>query len=226
MIAVMKDSVTISSSRLLQYNDYKHEDFLDVDWIYDKLKDLKWEKIYGSSGKLLRHGCWYTNGGCTCPYAYSNQHHQANPFEDWMIEVAHKLDELLGVFNDNFIGSVNFSRYDNDQSSVYFHADDEELFQSSLGSATIVSMSFGASRYFSVKSNFQRDEDAKHIKLDHGDILTMEGRMQQFYQHAVLPSNKIKGAVALAAQEGPRFNATWRVIHKHLPKCPLKIEGN
>merc|ERR1712222_69243 len=53
------------------------------------------------------------------------------------------------------------------------------------------------------------------LRLQNGDICTMEVHMQRHYQHAVLKEQ---------AMEGVRINLTWRTIRNHHSGCPARSQ--
>ena len=191
-----------------------HKDIFDVELAETKIKEVSFENVFTRYGKIIRSSAWYTANPCCCPYEYAGQHWAARPFEPWMYEVAAKIRAMFG-FEDE-LGSINFNRYDDFSQSLDFHADNENLFQKTDGTANIVSLSFGATRKFAFKLNFESDDKATTVDLSSGDLLTMEGRMQLFYKHAVLPQDP--GADATGG--GARYNATFRFIANHHKRCP------
>jgi hypothetical protein len=98
--------------------------------------------------------------------------------------------------------------------SVGWHADDEPLFKGKVEDCRIISVSFGHCRTFELRSrDIETDDDARTkyiMRLSNGDVCTMEGLTQKYYQHRV-PKEKTTG---------PRINLTWRWVKKrpgHLP---------
>merc|ERR1712032_534123 len=51
--------------------------------------------------------------------------------------------------------------------------------------------------------------------MGNGDICTMEGHMQRYYQHAVLKEE---------GMEGVRINLTWRTVLNHQSGCPARSQ--
>lgn len=79
----------------------------------------------------------------------------------------------------------------------------------------ILSLSLGQERCFEMKApSIAEGEQKTHVKLDlrDGDLCTMEGLFQKYYQHAVLRENKKVAA---------RINITWRWVVEHAADCPL-----
>ena len=191
-----------------------HKDVFDLEFVERMIKEVNFSKVVNRYGKVIRSSAWYTADLCNCPYVYSGQHWDPCPFEPWMYETAAKIRSVFGF--EEKLDSINFNRYDDFTQSLGFHADNENLFHKTDGTANIVSLSFGASRRFAFKLNFEPDEEASTVYLSSGDLLTMEGRMQMFYMHAVLPEDPGTDVTG----GGPRFNATFRYIANHQRRCP------
>ena len=178
------------------------------------IKEVDFKNVFNQYGKIIRASAWYTANSCKCPYEYSGQYWEPQPFVPWMYEVAAKIRAMLGFSDD--LDSINFNRYDDFSQSLGFHADDENLFKKRDGTTNIVSLSFGAARNFAFKRSSEPDNKATTVELKSGDLLTMEGRMQLFYMHAVPPQD----AGTDVTGGGTRYNATFRFIARHQKRCP------
>ena len=102
---------------------------------------------------------------------------------------------------------VNLNRYAGWGSSIPWHSDDEPLFGDQGDPKVIVSMSLGSSVDFRVCSRGRRNAPSS-IRLDHGDLLVMDGLAQLEYEHST--SSEL---------QGPRVNLTYRWITQHTPTC-------
>ena len=102
---------------------------------------------------------------------------------------------------------VNLNRYAGWGSSIPWHSDDEPLFGDQGDPKVIVSMSLGSSVDFRVRSR-GRCNAPSSIRLDHGDLLVMDGLAQLEYEHST--SSELSG---------PRVNLTYRWISQHTPTC-------
>ena len=60
-----------------------------------------------------------------------------------------------------------------------WHADDETVLRTPSGNVTIVSISWGATRTFGVKKDYQVPKDALTVDMEHGRVLVMQGKTQQ-----------------------------------------------
>ena len=83
------------------------------------------------------------------------------------------------------------------------------LFGSPFEPKVIVSMSLGHSALFKLRSRAPENTHSQ-IRLDHGDLLVMDGLTQFEHEHST-------------ASEllGPRVNLTFRWITQHIKSCPL-----
>merc|ERR1711959_581220 len=104
--------------------------------------------------------------------------------------------------------------YEDGGAGVGRHADDESLFQGKFRDILIISLSFGVTRKFELRSNFpeEGEETVYQFRLGSGDLMTMEGMTQKHMQHRVPKEEHI---------QGPRVNLTWRWLVKHTPRCPV-----
>lgn len=110
--------------------------------------------------------------------------------------------------------------YDDGGMSVGWHSDDESLFQGKFRDINIISLSLGVTRNFELRRNWPeaREDNVARMRLQSGDIMTMEGMLQKHFQHRVPKEECV---------EAPRINLTWRWVVKHMPKCPqCRNRGN
>ena len=93
------------------------------------------------------------------------------------------LPVLLGL--DVSFDSFNANLYGHSSQDLYWHSDDEDMLRlSELQRDTFkVSVSFGASRMFSVRKEYTSQEVP--IELRDGDVLSMEGLFQDRFDHIV-----------------------------------------
>ena len=105
---------------------------------------------------------------------------------------------------------MNLNHYDGSRSCVRWHSDNEPLFGPQNLPELIVSLSLGNSVEFMVRRRASRNE-ASSIRLDHGDVLVMDGGLAQSeYLHCTMPG-----------LQGPRVNLTYRWVAQHTASCPL-----
>ena len=214
----MDDYETDSHIYKLDYNDYRKAGILDAAKIKMSLEGLQWKYNYADNEKVTRSSAWYTKAGCNCEYFYGCRPWPANDFQPWMEEFCTNLKTLLNL--DVVPNAMNFNKYESGDQSLGFHSDGEELFKDIHGKATIVSISFGASRLFEIKQMYSSKADWS-VMLNEGDILIMFGKTQLYYQHGV-PKHDF-ASVASSSAGHTRYNITCRFIHKHLKKCSAAV---
>ena len=180
--------------------------------------------------KVPRLVAWYTREpNCNCIYKYGTIACKANPFEWWLEEITYWVfDALSRIFPKKYgylkgrpPNSCNINLYRNGNDCAGWHCDDEALFETESGKITIISFSLGASRTFEIREIYEYDDyddysydyqydegkyQAQGITLDNGDVCTMDGFFQHYYQHRV-PSD--------LECDLPRINLTWRWIMQH-----------
>ncbi len=163
----------------------------------DLYSSVKWRQdtiqFFGKKMPLPRLTAWYGDEGKSYTYSGIEQHPEAwNPV---LKSIKSKIEEISEVtFN-----SVLINLYRDGKDSVSWHSDDEpELGENPI----IASVSFGASRRFSLKHKISKDHKID-IDLPNGSLLLMKGQMQHFWQHQIAKTSK---SVA------PRINLTFRVI--------------
>ena len=119
---------------------------------------------------------------------------------EWFRAITEQVVGICGI--KDMPNSCNANLYESGEDVVGWHADDEPLFKATEQDALIISLSLGATRTFAYRLNTQVHK-VDRLVLAHGDICTMEGLMQKYYQHAVLRNS---------ATDKPRINLTWRWI--------------
>ena len=104
---------------------------------------------------------------------------------------------------------VNLNRYSGPSSFIRWHSDNEPLFGPQNLPKLIVSLSLGNSVEFMVRRRASRNVPSS-IRLDHGDVLVMDGPAQSEYEHCTA-----------SGLQGPRVNLTFRWVAQHIASCPL-----
>jgi len=187
-------------------------------WFVEAFNNIDWTRPLSRGMPLPRHIAWFTTKGCECIYSYGSgalSRVRCPPlhFIPIIEEMRREVCKILNIPPGQEPDSVNVNLYENGQDCVGWHADDERLFQNDLGDISVVSFSLGAPREF----QFRRKEKYPYIPtrtiLHPGDLLTMEGRFQSFYEHRIPVSNEVP--------VGPRINFTWRWLTSHHHQCPM-----
>ena len=182
---------------------------LNLAFFFSDLHGLPWEDIT-HKGVVSRSSCWLVQPGCCCPYKYGGKSWKPASWPKWIEQTARALEHKLKL-PFSFLNSCNCNKYAGPKEALGYHSDDEPMFRQSEfeRDVYIVSVSFGQSRAFSIRRKY--GETLGPIELVDGSILTMHGRMQDDYQHAVLPSSSDTCTI--------RFNLTFRAVLRHVKKC-------
>ena len=148
--------------------------------------------VFGKQHMIPREQVWFADAGCD--YLYSGLMIHAAPWPHYLLRLRAQLEQS---FDQPFNG-VLVNHYRDGLDRMGWHSDDEpEMVPNSL----VISISIGATRDFDIRHK-QRAERHR-ITLRSGDMLVMQPRMQQLWQHS-LPQRK-----RLAE---PRLNYTFRQL--------------
>ena len=183
------------------------------EWL-NAIKDgTDWQQPSG----MPRRTAWLTREGCQCPYSYSKSFTiDAAFFTTWMHVIFEEIMPMCGIHEaEQWPNSCNVNLYEGPRSSVDWHRDSESMFQGSSSSIRIISLSLGGARTFLLKD--RRSSQITSVKLFAGDLLVMDGRMQQHYLHKVPKASKDN-------QQEDRINLTWRWVVGHHDGCPRHHE--
>ena len=104
---------------------------------------------------------------------------------------------------------MNLNQYASPGSFIRWHSDNEPLFGPQNSPKLIVSLSLGNSVEFMVRGRVP-GKVLSSIRLDHGDILVMDGLAQSEYAHRTA-----------SELQGPRVNLPYRWVAQHTASCPL-----
>ena len=150
---------------------------------------------------------WFVKKPCSCSYSYSRHNVKCRPFVPILQTLVDIVERIL--YEKGF-NAININNYTNEKSALGYHSDGESLFQAKIRDSCIVSISFGATRRFAIR-NLQCGAE-KITPLQHGDICTMEGLFQKFYEHSILRESCCTGRW---------FNLTLRKIVQHQTSCSM-----
>ncbi|BAY67156.1 2OG-Fe(II) oxygenase (plasmid) [Calothrix brevissima NIES-22] len=170
------------SNRIIQ------ELFREINWGQDKIK------FYGKEMNLPRLTAWYGDSGKY--YTYSNITMNPIPWTPMLLYIKNKIETVAEVvFN-----SVLLNFYRNGKDSISWHSDDEP----ELGKEPIIySVSFGGERKFQLRHKYKNNLEKIELKLNHGSLLIMQGKTQEYWQHQIPKTSKLVM---------PRVNLTFRII--------------
>ena len=176
------------------------------------LSDVSWKLV----GRTPRWTQWLTRSGCSCPYTYGGDVVLPQEFPAWVVDVMREVMPKCGLTVEaQWPDSCNVNWYDGGLQGCGWHRDDEALFQGLHQGCLIISVSFGASRTFQVRRF--GDSKRSRVRLGAGDVCTMEGMMQKYYEH---------GAPLEANVSGARLNLTFRWVKRHTRGCACCALGS
>uniref|UniRef100_A0A7S1WBP9 Fe2OG dioxygenase domain-containing protein n=1 Tax=Alexandrium catenella TaxID=2925 RepID=A0A7S1WBP9_ALECA len=179
------------------------------------LEGTSWLQPKGRWGPLPLRTAWMAQAPCVCTYGYGGAQVLPVPYPEWMHALMARCMPLCGLPEEaTWPDSCNLNLYKDGQHSVGWHADNEALFQGKARDCRIISLSLGETRQFEIKckgGGFQK------LRLNDGDLCTMEGLTQKHYQHRV-PKD-------FARKVGERINLTWRWVVEHAAGCSLSAAG-
>ena len=173
-------------------------------------KEINWRKSTWENGDLPRKTAWFVESGCSCSYKYSGVVSKPTTFPEWLLEITKSVMKEIGWPKKfkTLPNSCNVNWYEDGKSHVGWHRDDENIFRDKDG-CSIVSLSLGATRTFQIRHRWKKDILIEK-KLHSGDILTMEGKFQDYLVHRVPVERTVKDS---------RINFTWRWIKNHEQTC-------
>ena len=104
---------------------------------------------------------------------------------------------------------MNLNQYAGSGTFFRWHGDNEPLLGPQNFPKLIVSLSLGNSVEFMVRRRAPGKVPSS-IRLDHGDVLVLDGLAQSEYEHCVA-----------SGLQGSRVNLTYRWVAQHTASCPL-----
>ena len=174
-----------------------------ADWMAPREADLAFEALRGSLAWEERH--IFARGkpvlqprlvawAGALPYRYSGQVLEPRGSPAALDALWRRVESAVTEPFDHVVGNL----YRDGRDHVAFHADNEPV----LGKDPLIaSVSLGAERLFVLRPKWTRR--TWKLRLAHGSLLVMGGRMQHSWRHAV---PKTGGEV------GPRLNLTFRQL--------------
>ena len=105
---------------------------------------------------------------------------------------------------------VNLNPFAGPRSCIRWHSDNEPVFGPQNLPKLIVSLSLGNSVEFMVRRR-ARGEVPSSIRLDHGDILVMDGLAQSENERRTV-----------SGLQGPKVSLAYRWVTQHIAPCPLE----
>ncbi|WP_438862931.1 alpha-ketoglutarate-dependent dioxygenase AlkB family protein [Neptunicella sp.] len=179
-----------------QANNYLHLLMTQLNWRQDHIK------MYGVEHNIPRLQVWH--GDPDCSYQYSGVALTPQPW----CEPLQQIKQLCEQQTRHRFNSVLCNLYRNGHDSVGMHADDE----AELGAQPVIaSVSLGQTRTLIFKHKLTRQ--TYKLELQHGSLLVMQGRTQQYWLHGINKSPSVTK---------PRVNLTFREVKKgyNWPQIP------
>ena len=159
---------------------------------------------------------WVTPGhDCLCSYKYGHgaavRPQTNNAIWDGVIGLWSRVAPFLSPWSGkkDVPTGVNLNQYAGSGSFIRWLSDNELLFGPQNLPKLIVSLSLGNSVEYMVRRRASRNVPSS-IRLDHGDVLVMDGLAQSEYEHCTA-----------SELQGPRVNFTYRWVAQHTASCPL-----
>ena len=181
--------------------------------------------LLDAAGDWERKGSYRTawavpcNSSCSCSYAYGHGPaigpHTGERCWPLLAGVWRAIAPLMKPWcaEGDLPTAANLNLYRGWKSCVGWHCDDELLFGKCGDAKLIVSVSLGNFALFRWRRQSCSSEGSS-CRLDHGDILVMDGQCQDEFLHRTSPG-----------REQDRINITFRWVKQHVPSCPLFKAG-
>jgi len=152
--------------------------------------------LFNQAIPIPRLTAWYGDAGKS--YTYSGIEMQPEAWTETLLAIKAAVETVIPArFN-----SVLLNLYRDGQDGVGWHSDAEPV----LGRNPIIaSVSFGATRRFSLKHKRRKDLKPVHLHLSHGSLVLMQGPTQHHWVHQVPKTTK---------SIEPRINLTFRIIYE------------
>ena len=137
--------------------------------------------IYNQIKHQRRDVGFYSNE--SIGYRYSGQLMESRKLT---LELEVLLERVNDEFEENYNGIlINYYADGNDYISA--HSDDETC----LGNSGVISISIGATRTFRIRD--KKDKSiVKDVKVEHGDIVWMEGDFQKEFTHEIPVEKRVR----------------------------------
>ena len=182
--------------------------------------------LLDTTGDWVRKGSYRTawavpcNSSCSCSYAYGHGPaigpHTGERCWPLLAGVWRAIAPLMKPWcaEGNLPTAANLNFYRGWNSCVGWHCDDEPLFGKCGDAKLIVSVSLGSFALFRWRRQSCSSDEGGSCRLDHGDILVMDGQCQDEFLHRTSPG-----------RDQERINITFRWVKQHVSSCPLFKAG-
>jgi len=183
----------------------------ESDRIFEQLETITFNSdkeseviIYGKKVKVPRKQVAFGDEGVSYKFAHSTV--SAKPWPQFLLSIRDEMEKYL--IDHNIIPNLNkrlnyvlVNYYSDGNDYIGFHSDDEEDLIKINDETIVVSLSFGVTREFLFSHKYQC---LKHkLYLDHGDLLIMRGKTQQYWKHSLPKRPRVNLS---------RYNLTFRFM--------------
>lgn len=167
-------------------NEFSLQLFRKIPWESDKIK------LFGKEIITKRKVAWF--GSKPFKYTYSKNTKTALPWTKELLQIKELIENKTGEeFN-----SCLLNLYHDGSEAMGWHTDNEKELKKN---GTIASVSFGATRKFSLKHRVKKE--IVSVQLENGSLLLMKGETQIHWVHRLHPSKKVTDV---------RINLTFRMM--------------
>ena len=182
--------------------------------------------LLDAAGDWVTKGSYHTawavpgNSSCSCSYAYGHGPavgpHTGERCWPLLAGLWRAIAPLMKPWcaEGDVPTAANLNLYRGWKSCVGWHCDDEPLFGKCGDAKLIVSVSLGNFALFRWRRQSCSSNEDSSCRLDHGDILVMDGQCQDEFLHRTSPG-----------REQDRINITFRWVKQHVASCPLFKAG-
>ena len=182
--------------------------------------------LLDAAGDWVKKGSYHTawavpgDSSCSCSYAYGHGPavgpHTGERCWPLLAGLWRAIAPLMKPWcaEGDVPTAANLNLYRGWKSCVGWHCDDEPLFGKCGDAKLIVSVSLGNFALFRWRRQSCSSNEDSSCRLDHGDILVMDGQCQDEFLHRTSPG-----------REQDRINITFRWVKQHVASCPLFRAG-
>lgn len=150
--------------------------------------------VAGKTFTVERKTCSFSDSNLE--YHYSGISNKSINWDEKILKIKKKVEKITNQKYNYCL--VNY--YKDGSIALGYHSDSEKDLEPN---SIIASVTFGAERDMLFKN--KKDGKLTKILLEHGSLLTMEGKTQKLYKHSIPKRTKVKE---------PRINLTFRLIKK------------
>lgn len=163
--------------------------------LQDLMQRVEWQQEFVAFGRRFdvpRLQAWYADQGIH--YRYTDNKLESHAWTQELLSIKRDVEHISG----HSFNSVLLTCYRDGRDHVGWHADDEP----ELGDAPVIaSLSLGAEREFQYRH--KQHDTRGSLQLLEGELLVMQPRFQQLWEHRVPPQPEI---------DAPRLNLTFRKV--------------